>query len=81
LFNHVKTFAALAAIAALSACTAQDGANFVSGAKTVCTNAAVGIAVVSAADPAVLAHNTKVASGIVNGCAVVEAIPAPAPAP
>jgi hypothetical protein len=79
----MKTLFLLGALGALGGCTAQEGANFISGAKTFCQDTELGITVVGQADTA-LATTTGVQK-IEAICSAVSALPStalnPIPAP
>jgi hypothetical protein len=77
----MKAFLKLVLFCTLTSCSAQSGANFISGAQTACTNAETGLTVITAADPSVAAHNSKLVTGIVAGCAAIAAVPISTPAP
>ncbi len=81
--STLATIALLGALGALGACTAQEGANFISGAKTFCQDTELGITVVGQADTALT--TTTAVQKVDAICAAVAATPNtalnPIPAP
>jgi uncharacterized protein YcfL len=72
---------AAGAVLLLGGCSAQQAANFVSGAQTVCKDEATGTAIVAAGGVTLPTTAQKIA----NACAAINALPAgsfaPAPTP